>query len=160
MTIFKCKACDYESLIDAYLSRNYSEGRTYCGRLNFTGTLLKSYNTPVAEIRNGYIVITDRKYSNTTSKQLRILRSSISDMIELPYSLHPEQSIYDKLADLFAKYKRARSRKPLLEIELRDLIDYTYKQIDVIIQADELEFTMEEEFRELIFNIRLNLVDT
>jgi len=94
-----CKSqYDYNNLIanyfDANLKPQYTSGEllikpswtsTAGKRLNFRGEYLFSYRTPIARIvrtkHNNYLFISTCRYSNTTSRQIQILRECVPNSI-------------------------------------------------------------------------------
>ena len=135
-----CKSqYDYEQLVFNYIEYNtnnnnieYNNGKplpdryisTAKGRLSFDGSYLVSYNTRVAKFihtkKATYILIDKSKYSNTTTKQLRLLCNRVPSNIIRVHTIDIDDS-FNSIKDYYLteiyniyKYcKKARASKPL-----------------------------------------------
>lgn len=84
----------------------------------FRGGVLYSYGTHfrIAEHRDGYTLITERKYSNTTAKHISKARQAMShlNVISVPNLDNLSKFYYDRdleLRNLLATYERSRINK-------------------------------------------------
>jgi hypothetical protein len=147
---------DYDGLIPAYLSRNYTDGTTAKAMLHFRGKLLYSYNTLVATLRDRFLVITSHDYSVTTSRQLSKLVQAYSGRIIYTEYIFPfkfELVLHEQLTNIESLIKQhTRARKRSYKSEIRTLLS----NIEFI--STEFNIPLPTRFHELVL-INKGLID-
>ena len=124
---------DYSGLISCYLNQSLPSGSTAGNRLSFSKDRLYSYDSLLAKLDTHlYIDKEISKYSQTTSKQVRILESAgryrnleifFTDLL---FSLEVNlEDYWEEAQEYIDRYIKARSRKPIIAEELRRHIQHT-----------------------------------
>lgn len=121
---------DYEGLVKSFIRQDRHSASTARRRLSYTRVLLKSYNTVIARIDkpNNVLYITKERYSNTTSRQTRILLAFAEDLhifnstgfnLGETYTNTEVADYWEKTRVLISKYIRARSNKDRIKQQIR-----------------------------------------
>jgi len=165
--MYKFKSSDYISLIESWLVKANTEGRTYCNRMKYKNDSLYSYSTRIAQIDrdNNFMFITSHKYSNTTSRQIRKLIDLIPDKYRVfPLFTRPRIA-YDyfvtNIITAQGKYKRAYKHKQNRRRELEQLITEAHDFVSILaLHPNYIQFNIPDRMEELhkhIFEAKLQL---
>jgi hypothetical protein len=134
-TVFKTN----QELVECFFLQKQAVGTTSRASMSFSGDTVYSYKTPIARITTfmgePILLVTRKKYSNTTSKQLRVVKFASrylniknSDDFITP-CLYDDDIIYR-----IKKLKRTRLRKVLYKEILENLL-FTAKGCNLVTES-------------------------
>jgi hypothetical protein len=134
-TVFKTN----QELVECFFLQKQAVGTTSRASMSFSGDTVYSYKTPIARITTfmgePILLVTRKKYSNTTSKQLRVVKFASrylniknSDDFITP-CLYDDDIIYR-----IKKLKRTRVRKVLYKEILENLL-FTAKGCNLVTES-------------------------
>jgi hypothetical protein len=134
-TVFKSN----QELVECFFLQKQAVGTTSRASMSFSGDTVYSYKTPIARITTfmgePILLVTRKKYSNTTSKQLRVVKFASrylniknSDDFITP-CLYDDDIIYR-----IKKLKRTRVRKVLYKEILENLL-FTAKGCNLVTES-------------------------
>lgn len=134
-TVFKTN----QELAECFFLQKQAVGTTSRASMSFSGDTIYSYKTPIARITTfmgePILLVTRKKYSNTTSKQLRVVKFASrylniknSDDFITP-CLYDDDIIYR-----IKKLKRTRVRKVLYKEILENLL-FTAKGCNLVTES-------------------------
>lgn len=134
-TVFKSN----QELAECFFLQKQAVGTTSRASMSFSGDTIYSYKTPIARITTfmgePILLVTRKKYSNTTSKQLRVVKFASrylniknSDDFITP-CLYDDDIIYR-----IKKLKRTRLRKVLYKEILENLL-FTAKGCNLVTES-------------------------
>jgi len=134
-TVFKSN----QELVECFFLQKQAVGTTSRANMSFSGDTIYSYKTPIARITTfmgePILLVTRKKYSNTTSKQLRVVKFASrylniknSDDFITP-CLYDDDIIYR-----IKKLKRTRVRKVLYKEILENLL-FTAKGCNLVTES-------------------------
>jgi hypothetical protein len=134
-TVFKTN----QELVECFFLQKQAVGTTSRASMSFSGDTIYSYKTPIARITTfmgePILLVTRKKYSNTTSKQLRVVKFASrylniknSDDFITP-CLYDDDIIYR-----IKKLKRTRVRKVLYKEILENLL-FTAKGCNLVTES-------------------------
>jgi hypothetical protein len=134
-TVFKSN----QELAECFFLQKQAVGTTSRASMSFSGDTIYSYKTPIARITTfmgePILLVTRKKYSNTTSKQLRVVKFASrylniknSDDFITP-CLYDDDIIYR-----IKKLKRTRVRKVLYKEILENLL-FTAKGCNLVTES-------------------------
>ena len=134
-TVFKSN----QELVECFFLQKQAVGTTSRASMSFSGDTIYSYKTPIARITTfmgePILLVTRKKYSNTTSKQLRVVKFASrylniknSDDFITP-CLYDDDIIYR-----IKKLKRTRVRKVLYKEILENLL-FTAKGCNLVTES-------------------------
>jgi len=134
-TVFKTN----QELVECFFLQKQAVGTTSRASMSFSGDTIYSYKTPIARITTfmgePILLVTRKKYSNTTSKQLRVVKFASrylniknSDDFITP-CLYDDDIIYR-----IKKLKRTRLRKVLYKEILENLL-FTAKGCNLVTES-------------------------
>ena len=134
-TVFKSN----QELAECFFLQKQTVGTTSRASMSFSGDTIYSYKTPIARITTfmgePILLVTRKKYSNTTSKQLRVVKFASrylniknSDDFITP-CLYDDDIIYR-----IKKLKRTRVRKVLYKEILENLL-FTAKGCNLVTES-------------------------
>jgi hypothetical protein len=134
-TVFKTN----QELVECFFLQKQAVGTTSRASMSFSGDTIYSYKTPIARITTfmgePILLVTRKKYSNTTSKQLRVVKFASkcwhiknSDDFITP-CLYDDDIIYR-----IKKLKRTRVRKVIYKEILENLL-FTAKGCNLVTES-------------------------